>query len=185
MVESSVKVAHVMPVRLREHEEMLCSRSDVESAMVIDYGVNGPILTLVKPRAFCSGPEMRDLCALSHEADAMRVTAVLVTEMPEAEPDDASVSRIIAESPYVYTYDEPATGTERDLIDLWNEVLGRKRTGVLDDFLDLGGDSIRAVQLITRIDIKFGVSLEIGTFFDTPSVRGVAALIEESGQENQ
>jgi acyl carrier protein len=174
-----------MPVRLREHEEMLCARSDVESAMVIDYGSDGPILTLVKPRVFCSGPEMRDLCALSQGTDAGRVTAVLVPEMPEAEPDYPGASRIIAESSYVYTYEEPRTDTERALIDLWNDVLGRKRTGALDDFLDLGGDSVRATKMITRIDEEFGVYLDIGRFFDAPSVRAVATLIDESRQESQ
>lgn len=174
-----------MPVRLRGHEEMLCARSDVESAMVIDYGSDGPILTLVKPRLFCSGPEMRDLCAQRQGTDAGRVTAVLVLEMPDAEPDHTGAYRVIAESPYVYTYEEPRTDTEQALINLWNEVLGRKRTGVLDDFLDLGGDSIRAVQMITRIDQEFGVPLEIGRFFDSPSVRAVAALIDESRQQSQ
>jgi acyl carrier protein len=147
--------------------------------MVIDYGRDGPILTLVKPKVFCSGPEMRDLCALNQGADAGRVTAVLVPELPEDEPDYPNASRIIAESSYVYTYEKPATDTERALVDLWNEVLGRKRTGVLDDFLDLGGDSVRATQMITRIDQQFGVILEMGKFFDAPSVRAVAALIDE------
>lgn len=184
MTEHTVKVVRVMPVRLREHEEMLRAHSDVESVMVIDYGGDGPILTLVKPAAFCSGPEMRDMCALSQGTDAGRVTAVLVPEIPEVEPDYEGAYRIIAESSYVYAYEEPQTDTERTLIKLWNEVLGRPRTGALDDFLDLGGDSISAAQIITRIDEQFGVSLDIGRFFDAPSARAVAALIDESRQES-
>lgn len=169
-----------MPVRLYETEAVLSARPDVEDAMALDYGEDAPVMILVKPHQFCSGPELRDLCALSLDHDALRVAVVLVPEIPSADSGYPEPGCLITEAPYIYRYEPPETPTEQLLVTIWNSVLGRQRTGVLDDFLDLGGDSLLAVRLITHIYNKFGVPLDIADFFDAPSVRGVASLIDEA-----
>jgi acyl carrier protein len=147
-------------------------------ARVIDYGPGGPVLVLVKPNVFCSGPELRDISAASLGDSGSRVTVVLSPDLSildETYPDPAT---ILAQASYAYSYEPPATRTEAHLITMWNEVLGRSRTGALDDFLDLGGDSVSAVRLINRISKELGVELDFAEFFDSLTVRAVAGLID-------
>jgi acyl carrier protein len=169
-----------MPVTRHDIERLLAARPDVAEASVIDFEAPGPFLVLIRPRDFCNGPEIRDECAAAVGAAGPRVTVSLVTEITRdagslSDPDD-----VLRGAPYVYRYEPPATSVEERLLGLWNEVLGRERTGVLDDFLDLGGDSVRAVQLVNRINEDMGTAIDIISFFDAPSVRDTAKLVEST-----
>ena len=48
-----------------------------------------------------------------------------------------------------------------------------------DDFVDLGGDSLAASRLALRIEREFGVRLELGTLFQTPTVARLAEVIAQ------
>ncbi len=70
------------------------------------------------------------------------------------------------------------TALEQELLEMWKTSLGQDSITADDDFLALGGDSLRAVQLISKINEHFGSSLTMRDIFDTPTVRDVAALIK-------
>lgn len=172
-----------MPAVVKDVEAMLVARPDVDGAAVIDYGAPGPVLVLVKPNGFCSGPELRDACAELREEAASRIVVLLVAEFPSLEPEFPDPESVLRASTYVYRYEPPATETEERVVALWNQVLGRDRTGVTDDFLDLGGDSKSAVRVVVGIKHEFGVDVDLMQFFNNPSVRNVAALVEAGRQE--
>jgi amino acid adenylation domain-containing protein len=48
-------------------------------------------------------------------------------------------------------YEAPSTDRERELVALWQEVLGVQRVGVNDSFLELGGDSLSALKALIRM----------------------------------
>ncbi|HEX6751950.1 MAG TPA: amino acid adenylation domain-containing protein [Longimicrobium sp.] len=73
----------------------------------------------------------------------------------------------------------PATATEEAVAEIWREVLGLERVGATDDFFDLGGHSLRATRILTRVGARLGVELPVGVIFDHPTVRGIAALVDE------
>ena len=50
--------------------------------------------------------------------------------------------------------------------------------GVEDNFFDLGGHSLGATQLVTRIAANFGVELTLAEFFATPTIKAVSQKIE-------
>ena len=50
--------------------------------------------------------------------------------------------------------------TEQRLVEIWQEVLGAERVGIDDNFFDLSGDSIKAIQVSSRLN-KNGMKLEI------------------------
>ena len=56
----------------------------------------------------------------------------------------------------------------------------RERVGVNDSFLSLGGDSMLAVQLLTRVRGALGVELSMIEFFAAPTVVAQAALVEHA-----
>ncbi|MGE5828014.1 MAG: SDR family NAD(P)-dependent oxidoreductase [Micromonosporaceae bacterium] len=68
---------------------------------------------------------------------------------------------------------------EATLAQVWQAVLGTDAVGVEDDFFDLGGNSLVAVQLISQIRKIVGVKLPMRSLFETPTVAGMAQLVEK------
>jgi aryl carrier-like protein len=66
------------------------------------------------------------------------------------------------------------------LVEIWQEVLGNPKVGVTDEFLALGGDSIRATQVLARINEKTGESLTLRDLFATPTIAELASLISRA-----
>src|ERR1700678_1707029 len=77
-------------------------------------------------------------------------------------------------------YVAPRSQTERVLARIWAQVLGVDRVGVTDDFLELGGHSLPAVRLISRVRTELGAEIPMGDLFAAPTVAAMAALIERS-----
>jgi acyl carrier protein len=73
----------------------------------------------------------------------------------------------------------PSTPVEKVLADIWEEVLGRKNVGVDDPFIDLGGDSMLATQIVSRVRDALRVEVTLQDMFDTPTVASLSLLIEE------
>jgi acyl-CoA synthetase (AMP-forming)/AMP-acid ligase II/acyl carrier protein len=73
----------------------------------------------------------------------------------------------------------PRTETERAITAIWEEVLGREGVGVEDDFLELGGDSMLATQVVSRIREMLGVELLLIALFDARTVAGLAQTVDE------
>ena len=69
---------------------------------------------------------------------------------------------------------------EERLARILGRLLGVDSVGVEDNFFNLGGHSLLATQLIARIRDEFRVDLGLRTVFDTPTVAGLAAKIEEA-----
>ena len=69
---------------------------------------------------------------------------------------------------------------------LWAEVLGLDEAGVHDPFFELGGDSLRAMKLVSRILNVFHVELSVRTLLDSPTIADmvkVLALHQAGGAE--
>ena len=72
----------------------------------------------------------------------------------------------------------PRTPTEAKLAAFWCELLEVPEVGVTDDFFDLGGDSLLAMQLLARISKQFEVDIPVRSLFDTPTIDRLALEIE-------
>jgi acyl carrier protein len=71
-------------------------------------------------------------------------------------------------------YIPPRDGTERKLVQLWEEVLGVRPISVTASFFDLGGRSVLAARLFTRMSRTFGKELPLSTLFRSPTVEQLA-----------
>lgn len=67
----------------------------------------------------------------------------------------------------------PQTEHEALLVGIWKDVLRRDEIGVLDNYFTLGGDSIKAIQILSRLN-QHHLTLEIGHVFETPTIRALA-----------
>jgi acyl carrier protein len=74
----------------------------------------------------------------------------------------------------------PETEIEKAQAALWAEVLKVEQVGLEDSFFDLGGHSLGATQLLTRIAANVGVELTLADFFATPTVKAVSRKIESA-----
>ena len=77
-------------------------------------------------------------------------------------------------------YNPPNTAIEAELCHIFEEVLALPRVSLQDNFLDLGGHSLQATQLIGRIREQMQVELHLRELFENPSIGALAALIEKS-----
>ncbi len=76
------------------------------------------------------------------------------------------------------SYVEPRTDLERQVVQIWQELLGIAPVGVYDDFFDLGGNSLLGTQLVSHLRSTFKVELPLRSLFEEPTVAGVAKVIE-------
>ena len=72
----------------------------------------------------------------------------------------------------------PRTRIEHTLMDIWREVLGVAAIGVRDNFFALGGQSLQAVRMLSRVRATFQIQLPIKLIFEHPTIEGLAACIE-------
>lgn len=75
-------------------------------------------------------------------------------------------------------YVAPRTAAEELVAEVWAEVLGVERVGVLDDFFDLGGHSLLALRVTSRLSAATEIDVPIGAFFAGPTVAALAAELE-------
>lgn len=75
--------------------------------------------------------------------------------------------------------DAPRNERERTLAKIWCEVLGTSYVGIHDDFFELGGDSILSIRIIAKAN-QARLSIAPESFFDHPTVAGLAAIAGES-----
>lgn len=76
------------------------------------------------------------------------------------------------------SYRNPRTPQEHTLCSLFAEALQRDRVGIEDDFFEIGGDSLSVVDLIESIRDTLGADIEMSTFYDHPTVAGLAGQCE-------
>jgi natural product biosynthesis luciferase-like monooxygenase protein len=74
----------------------------------------------------------------------------------------------------------PRTPREAALAGFFREALGLERVGIFDNFLELGGDSLSAVDIFVKIEEAFKVQLPLVTFFKLPTVAGLAQELERA-----
>lgn len=75
----------------------------------------------------------------------------------------------------------PRTPMERLVAEIWAEVLKLNQVGVFDNFFDLGGHSLIATQVVSRLRQMVGIELPLRTLFEHPTVGGLAGYLVMSG----
>ena len=157
-----------------------------EAAVVVrrdSAGVASLVAYVVGPHGTDPGPaEVRDflaarLPAYMLPAAIVPLPAIPLTPggkvdrraLPEPAPSAESASSALPETP-----------TERALADIWREVLEVEHVGADDDFFALGGHSLRAARVASRIEARLGAHVPLGALFDHPTVRSLARVVDDA-----
>ena len=70
---------------------------------------------------------------------------------------------------------------EHVLVKIWQQVLGVDSVGVDDNFFYIGGNSVSAIQLFTKIEQSTGKRLPIATLYSAPTVRQISTILKDEG----
>ncbi|WP_298737349.1 non-ribosomal peptide synthetase [uncultured Chitinophaga sp.] len=75
------------------------------------------------------------------------------------------------------SYVPPSNDIEQQLVNIWQEILGKDTIGIKDNFFMLGGHSLTAIRLIARIKKEFSTELNIKDVFAEPTIETLADII--------
>ncbi len=93
---------------------------------------------------------------------------------------------VLHERPNIQTpYKEPETELEKEILVVWQKLLGIEKIGLYDNFFDLGGNSLTGTQLVSELREKFKVELPLQLLFDDPTISGVAEIIEKEKTKSE
>jgi acyl carrier protein len=103
--------------------------------------------------------------------DAMPLNAVGKIDRRALPPPDQDRPEVAQD------YVAPRTPVEEELAGIVAQVLGVQRVGVRDDFFDLGGHSMLAIQVVSRVRELYLIDLQLRSLFESPTVEGLAREI--------
>jgi acyl carrier protein len=69
----------------------------------------------------------------------------------------------------------PSSPTEEMILSIWKEVLGSGTISVNDNFFDIGGHSLIAVQIFSRVRTVFGMEFSFQDIFSYPTISSLAS----------
>jgi Phosphopantetheine attachment site/AMP-binding enzyme C-terminal domain len=128
------------------------------------------------------GPALRAYLAAAVPAEMVPDAFVIVDRVPatpSGEPDRDALARSSrgGGSPAI------VAGLAAEVADVWREALGVDAVRLCDSLFDLGGHSMTITRIARQLRATLGVDVPLAVFYDTPTVTGVLAAIEElSGQ---
>ncbi|WP_018694106.1 non-ribosomal peptide synthetase [Algicola sagamiensis] len=75
-------------------------------------------------------------------------------------------------------YTPPSNQIQQLLINLWTEVLNAPAIGVQDNFFDIGGNSVLAVQITAKMKVMFEQDFPLSTLFHHQTIEALATHID-------
>ncbi|WP_345539152.1 amino acid adenylation domain-containing protein [Variovorax defluvii] len=154
----------------------------VRRAIALEHGLPLHAVALLRagtlPRT-SSGKVQRQQCREAFLAGELQLAAPLDagTEAPpeESQEDNERRERL--------GHVLPRDAREQAVWDIWCEVLGTRAFGVHESFFELGGNSLRMTQVVSRVAARFGVTLPLAEMFEHASVAAMAAQVAQQLQD--
>ncbi len=117
-------------------------------------------------------------------ADVVVAAGGLIDRLPSLAPAAPVAAGSVTRFPrpdLPQPYTPPLTATERALTEVWSEVLGVEPVGTRDNFFDLSGNSLLALQMLALVKQRFGVAVPSVTLFEAPTVYALAKVLDDLG----
>ena len=171
-------------VELQEIESCLCQRKAVREAIVLARNLNGGSLELI---AYITCDDALDIDELRSDLAATLPSYMVPGYIIKLDklPLNASgkIDRTVLPDPIPAevngwsSQELPQTDTERELVAIWEEVLGHKGIGVTFDFFAAGGHSLKVTKLVALIHSKMGIELPLTAVFKATTIREQTKLL--------
>lgn len=166
-------------IELGEIEAALTSLAGISHAVVVARETSDAEMTLC---GYASGTgwtpqRVRDALRDTLPAHMVPDTVMLLPAlpvMPNGKINRAALPLPDAASVPDGVRTEPRTPVEAALLRLFAEVLGRRPNGVDDDFFEHGGQSLKAIQMVSRIRRELKLDVAVADIFHAPTPRALA-----------
>ncbi len=171
-----------------EVEAVLETHPQVRRAVVLTTGSGDSrqlvaAVRLASPVATVSLDEIRAHLLRAVPPYMMPARIVPVDSLPltvHGKVDLEALAQQVATEPVRRRAVGPLDSLEAGLIEEWERVLGTGPIGIRDDFFELGGQSLLALQLLGRLRDRLGCDLALPTLFRFPTIEHLAAHLRES-----
>jgi amino acid adenylation domain-containing protein/non-ribosomal peptide synthase protein (TIGR01720 family) len=169
-------------IELGEIEAVLGQHAAVKQAMVMarEEADEMRLVAYVVARDV-SEAELRSFC--SEKLPRFMVpSAIMVMDEFPITPNGKVDRKALPKPVYAREVNEeaaPRTPAEEKLAAIWQEVLHLPAVGTHDNFFDLGGHSLSAMQVLSRIRQQFGAGVTLDELFAAPTIAQLAVRIEE------
>jgi amino acid adenylation domain-containing protein len=182
-------------VELGEIEAALRRQPDVAQTVVVPREDRAGDLRLVAYVVAPPGPESRRpegwRDALARELPSFMIPAAVVVLdklplTPNGKIDRHALPRPadgLAADTRMVVVQRSLSDLERRISSIWHEVLGLKDVSVDTDFFTIGGDSLKAMHLLARIERDLGTRLAHATFIGGPSISAIARALRNEVRE--
>ncbi len=104
---------------------------------------------------------------------------------PNGKIDKKGLPPVSSEDIIHREYVAPTNEVERELVTIWEEVLGLKKVGITDNFFELGGNSLKATVLVNRINKVYDTRFSIQDLYETQEIIGVSKKLKFIVFQNQ
>jgi amino acid adenylation domain-containing protein len=178
-------------IELGEIENVLQEHPDVEKCVVIYFATEsgGELGAWILPRKDAGGlpSDLRAHASRRLPEAACPIDYMLLTSLPQTA--NGKVDRRGLEQKWREQRAErysrqrslpPQTSTEKVVMKLWAETLRRQECGIQDEFLQLGGNSIHAAMIQSRINSTFAIDLPLRAIFDCGTIQKLSRFIDAS-----
>lgn len=174
-------------IELGEIENTLIKHEEIEAASVIVKEQNDKILVAYYvSENQIDVKDIRDFLSITLPdymipSFFMNVDSIPLT--PNGKVDKKKLPEIKGALVTGNKYEEPTNETERILVEIWQDVLGVDIIGIADNFFELGGNSIKAISIVSKINQKLNLNIELKTLFTNPVIKELARVSNSSSSE--
>lgn len=176
---------HGYRVELNEIRCVLNQHPQIRNSMVLvtkDQNGNDIMMAFYVSRRELESEELRNFLAQNIFEETIPNLFVHLKRMPltlNGKPDTRALPTLDEVRKRLRRSFVPARNeTEEALTGIWMEVLGLDKVGIYEHFFDLGGHSLMATQVISRVRDVFQVELPLRALFEAPTVADLAAAVE-------
>ena len=171
-------------IELGEIEATLERHASVVDAHVILHDEQRLIAYVVTADEIAAG-ELRAFAAQSLP-DYMVPTAIVALErFPLTAHGKIDIKALPSPEAQRGRITAPRTPVEQQLAALWCEVIGLEAVGIDEDFFALGGHSLMATQLVSRINAAYAIDLPLRRVLESPTVADLAIAVATRQAEEQ
>ncbi|NIM16727.1 MAG: SDR family NAD(P)-dependent oxidoreductase [Candidatus Aminicenantes bacterium] len=112
-------------------------------------------------------------------------TAEVSQIQEEVEESDFSPTTLRSRPELDSIYAPPRNGIEKVLVKIWQRFFGFQQVGVHDNFFALGGDSLKAMTIITKIHRELKVKIPLAEVFVHPTIAELSEFIASDNKEGR
>ncbi|PKL35309.1 MAG: hypothetical protein CVV44_21080 [Spirochaetae bacterium HGW-Spirochaetae-1] len=158
----------VMFVRSGESSEAMAVRlARINKALTSDIGIHIDILVPVESIPRTPSAKIKRFKLRDNFEQGMYGEQITAEDAAKMLPDSGEAGR-----------EEELTDTEERLMRIWREVVDRQDIRKTDNFFDMGGNSLKATRIGSRVKEEFGIDVPLRVAFENQTVQSLSAAID-------